>query len=197
MSVIALLRVTSVGAAMLALAACAVPSAPPYGQTEEDEGERFRAAVLTAVDCRTMAARNRRYVNLSTRMPLADLAEASLPQMTDPRFATSGEIATLDAWTRDVGACWNQLLLVTYTTLPGFGPIIEQGRDNDDAVYVMLARHKLTWGQGVMRLKVNRTELRAALIAQADQITARIGNAQEAERNRRTTILSSVIRILP
>jgi hypothetical protein len=83
------------------------------------------------------------------------------------------------------------------TTLPGFGPIIEQARDKDDAVYVMLARHKLTWGQGVMRLKINRTEMRGALIARADQIDARIGSAQEEERNRRTTILSSVIRILP
>ncbi len=195
--VVAPMRGTCFGAALLALTACAVPPAPPYGQTDADNSERFRAAVQTAIDCRTTAARDRRYVDLGTRMPLEDIAEANLPQMIDPQFTTSGEIALLDAWTGDVGACRDQLLLVTYTTLPGFGPIIEQARDDDDAIYVMIARHKLTWGQGVMRLKVNRTKMRAALIAYADQINERTANMAEEVRNRRAMILSSVIRVLP
>jgi hypothetical protein len=196
-NMIALLRFAGFGAAMLVLAACMVSPGRSYIQTGPDEVEQFRAAVREAVNCRTAAARNQRYAGLDVRMPLADIAEASLPQMIDPHLATSDEIATLDGWTRDVGACRDRLLPVTYATLPSFGPIIEQARDNDDAVYVMITQHKLTWGQGVMRLKVNQTELRAALIARTDQLIVRIGNAQEQERNRRTTILSSVIRILP
>jgi hypothetical protein len=194
---IALLRFSGFGAAMLALAACTVLPGRSYTQTGEDDIERFRATVQEAVNCRTAAARNQRYADLDVRMPLADIAGASLPQMIDPHLATSDEIVALDAWTRDVGACREQLLTVTYATLPSFGPIIEKARDNDDLVFVMLAQHKLTWGQGVMRLKVNQTELRAALIARADEIVARIGKAEEEERNRRATILSSVIRSLP
>jgi hypothetical protein len=196
-NMITLSRFAGFGAAMLVLAACMASPGRSYIQTGQDEVEQFRAAVREAVNCRTAAARNQRYADLDVRMPLADIAEASLPQMTDPNLATSDEIATLDAWTRDVGACRDRLLPVTYATLPSFGPIIEQARDNDDEVYVMVTQHKLTWGQGIMRLKVNQTELRAALIARADQIIARTGNAQEEERNRRATILSSVIRIIP
>ncbi len=48
-----------------------------------------------------------------------------------------------------------------------------------------------------MRLKSNRTELRARLIARADQVIAEIDKLQQEQLNRRTTILSSVIRILP
>jgi hypothetical protein len=69
-------------------------------------------------------------------MPLTTLAEASLPQMIDPHLATSDEIAALDAWTQDVGACRDRLPRVAYATLSCFGPIIEQARDNDDAVYL-------------------------------------------------------------
>jgi hypothetical protein len=48
-----------------------------------------------------------------------------------------------------------------------------------------------------MRLKADQTELRTALISRADEIMSRVGTAQEAERNRRATILGPVIRILP
>ena len=150
-----------------------------------------------AIDCRATATSNPRYSILNVHMPLDDVGKATLPEMIDSHLATSDEVAALDAWTRDVGDCRDQLLQVTYASLPSFGPIIEQARDKDDSVYVMLALHKLTWGQGVVRLMANRTDLRTALITRADEVIARVGAAQEEERNRRATILSSVIRILP
>jgi hypothetical protein len=87
---------------------------------------------------------------------------------------------------------------VTAANARGWSALLEdRARDKDDPIYVMLAHQKLAWGQGVIRLKADQTELRTALISRADEIMARVGTAQEAERNRRATILSSVIRILP
>jgi hypothetical protein len=166
-------------------------------QTGQDNIEQFQSATQMAVACRAIAARKPRYSALVAHMPLDDLSQATLPQMMDQHHVTIDEVAALDGWTHDVGDCRNPLLSVTYASLPSFGPLIEQARDRDDSVYVMLAHHNLTWGQGVMRLKADQTELRTALITRADELMARIGTAQEAERDRRATILSSVIRILP
>jgi hypothetical protein len=195
-SPISVRRFIILGAAAWALAACAT-SGLSHRQAEQDDIEQFQSATQTAVECRTTAASNPRYSVLTAHMPLDDLSRATLPQMIDQHHATIDEVTALDGWTHDVGACRDLLLRVTYANVPSFGPIIEQARDKDDSVYVMLAHHKLTWGQGVMRLKADQTELRTALITRADEIMARVGTAQEAERNRRATILSSVIRILP
>lgn len=64
-------------------------------------------------------------------------------------------------------------------------------------MFVQLAEHELTWGQAIMRLRSNRTRLRADLIAHSDQVVAEVGQAQHEHLNCRATILSSVIRILP
>jgi hypothetical protein len=88
-------------------------------------------------------------------------------------------------------------LQVTYNTLPSFGPIIEAARDRDDATFVQLTERKVTWGEAVMRLRKTRTTLRADLTAHADQVLAELGKQEEEQRNRRATILSSIMRVLP
>ena len=166
-------------------------------QKSQDDLQRFVVAAQDAVGCRATAARNPRYLVLDRHMPLADVGSASLPQMLDRTLATGAEVSALDAWDHDVNACRERLLQVTDRTLPSFGPIIEASRDADDAVFVKLAQHRLTWGEAVMRLKDNRTKLRASVVDRADQVTAELGRAQQEQLGRRTAILSSVIRILP
>lgn len=184
-------------AASLLLGACAAPSQIATMQKTEDYLQRFVTAAQEALDCRAAAARGPRYQALNRHMPLADVGSATLPQMLDPAFATSAEVEALAAWTRDANACREPLLQVTDDTLPSFGPIIEASRDADDAVFVKLAQHRLTWGEAVMGLKDNRTKLHASVIDRADQVTAELGRAQQEQLTRRTAILSSVIRILP
>ena len=75
---------------------------------------------------------------------------------------------------------------MTDETLPAFGPIIEASRDDDDAVFVKLAQHRLTWGEAVMRLKDNRTRLRASVVDRGDQVLADLGRAQQEQLGRRT-----------
>jgi hypothetical protein len=196
-SQIAVWRFGVVPAIAWALAACATSERLSPRWTEPAGIEQLQEAIRTATDCRVAAASNPRYSILVGHMPLDDVGKATLPEMIDPYLATSDEVTALDAWTRDVGACRDQLLQTAYANLPSFGPIIERARDKDDSVYVMLAHRKLTWGQAVMRLRADRTELRAGVITRAEEMIARVGAAQEEERNRRATILSSVIRIIP
>jgi hypothetical protein len=117
--------------------------------------------------------------------------------MTDRGLATRAQISALDAWSHDLNACREQLLQVTYNTLPSFGPIIEAARDRDDATFVQLTERKMAWGEAVMRLRKTRTTLRADLTAHADQVLAELGKQEEEQRNRGATILSSIIRVLP
>jgi hypothetical protein len=180
----------------LAVAACAGLPQLEIRNSELDL-QRFVVATNDAIACRTAAAQNPRYRILDERMPLTDIGSASLPQMTDPDLATRAQILALDTWSRDLNRCREPLLQATYNTLPSFGPIIEAARDEDDATFVQLTEHKVTWGKAVTQLKRNRTTLRANLTAGADQVLAELGKQEQEQLNRRATIVSSIIRTLP
>jgi hypothetical protein len=184
------------GAMPLIASACVGPPQLEMRNLELDL-QRFVAAADDAIACRATAAQNPRYRILAERMPLTDIGPASLSQMTDPDLATPAQMSALDAWSHDLNACREQLLQVTYQALPSFGPIIEAARDEDDATFVQLTERKVTWGEAVMRLKRNRTTLRANLTARADQVLAELGKQEQEQLNRRATILSSIIRALP
>ncbi|HQT79048.1 MAG TPA: hypothetical protein PLD10_18500 [Rhodopila sp.] len=179
------------------LGACTGAVQQAQMQHAQDNLNRFLAATQQAVSCRVTAAQSPRFEILNRRMPLTDVGAATLPQMIAPGYASSAEVSALDEWLRVVNTCRGQLLQATTNTLPSFVPIIEASRDNDDAAFVGLARHKHTWGETIMRLKDNRTRFRAALIARADQAGADLSTLQQQQLDRRATVLSSVIRILP
>jgi hypothetical protein len=180
----------------LVAAACADPSQLKMRDIQVDL-QRFVAATNDAVACRAAAAQNPRYRMLDEHMPLTNIGSASLYQMANPYLATRAEISALDAWSHDLNACREQLLDITNNTLPSFGPIIEAGANEDDATFVQLAEHKLAWGEAVMQLRINSTKLRAALITRADQVLGELAKLEQEQLNRRTTILSSIIRIFP
>jgi hypothetical protein len=163
----------------------------------EADLQHFIAATNDAVACRAAAAENPRYRVLDERVPLKNIGTASLPQMADRRLASRAEIAALSVWSHDLSACRERLLQVANSTLPSFGPIIENAANEDDATLVQLTQQKISWGAAVMQLKRNRTKLRSDLISRADQVIGQLGKMQQEQLNRRTTILSAVIRILP
>jgi hypothetical protein len=158
---------------------------------------KFRAAAQDALTCRATASANPRYTLLAAHVNLDDVGAATLPQMVDPAHATPEEIAALDAWSREVNTCRERLLVSVDTTLPSFGPLIERGRDDDDAIFVKLAEQKISWGEAVVALKTNRTRLRGDIVAKADQVDAGFNKLRQDQLNRRTDLLSSAIRILP
>lgn len=116
----------SLVAAMLTLCTCAGPSQLSATRKTQVDLQRYLAATQDAIECRNTAAGKPQYQVLDYHMPLKDIGAATLPQLIDPKFATGGEISALDAWTRDVNACRTVLLQATESTLPAFGPIIEE-----------------------------------------------------------------------
>jgi hypothetical protein len=190
-------RCVAAGAVAIALLGACAASLPQSRVDAQNSLRRFREAARDAVQCRATAARNPRYQILNQHMPLANIDDANLAQMIDQRFATNSEIAVLDAWTRDVNRCLERLLRDTNATISAFGPIIEASWNDDIAVFVKLAHRQIGWGEAVMRLKSNTTKLRADVIARADQVSAEISKMEQAQFNRRTAIITSVIGILP
>lgn len=183
--------------AVLLLGACTDQEQKAQVQALDTALQRARTATQEAIDCRAHLAQESRFRILERRMPLMDIGSATLPQLADPAHATAKEIVALDAWSRDLNTCRERLLQALNTTLPSLGPIVEASRDDDAAAFVALAHQRSTWGDTVAQLMKNRTKLRAALIDQANQTVADISKLQQQQFDRRTTILSSVIRILP
>ena len=178
-------------AALSVLASCGASQLfTPYASRANLQ--RFAAAAQAAMECRAAAARNPQYRILDRRIPLADVGAATLHQMADPDLVASSEVAALDAWLGELNACREKLLQAANDTLPAFGPIIEASRDDDDAIFVELAQHKLTWGNAVMRLKSTRTKLSADLIARADQTLGESRRLEQEQLNRRVKLLSAV-----
>lgn len=184
-------------AALPLLASCAVQSQYAGTQATRDNLARFARAVDEAADCRARAARHPAYGVLRRHMPLINIGTATLPQAADADLATENEVRALDAWTRDLNTCRERLLQEIDTTVPTLGPVIEQARNDDAAVFVRLARRELTWGDAVLHLMRNRTALRAGLVSGANQLIRDLAEVQQAQLGRRTAVLSSIIRILP
>jgi hypothetical protein len=187
--------------AMALLGACADSESRSQMKAQKMQAQenlrRFREAAQQAIHCRAEAARNSRYDVLNEHMPLTDLDDATLAQMTDRELATDSEIAALDSWTRDMNRCLEPLLREANATIPSFGPIVEASWDSDTVVFVKLAHRETTWGEAVIRLKSNTTKMRADLIARADQVSAQISKVDQTEYNRSTSIITSIIGVLP
>lgn len=166
-------------------------------RSTENSLRDFRAAAQRATECRALAARNPRYHILQEHMPLTDIQAATLSQMASQKFATKDEISALGYWTSDLNACLEPLLQKADATIPGIGPILEAWWDDDNVVFVKLVHHQVTWGEVVVRLRSNRTKMRANAIARADRVSEDISKMELAQFNRRTAIVSSVIGILP
>ena len=187
----------AIGIGASVLAGCAAPEQQMNLMATKRNLAKFISAAQDEAACSAAAGANPAYAPLRPHMPWEDIGQASLSQMTDQSHATDEEIAALDTLNRALAQCRNQLLAVTQSTLPSFGPLIEHGRDQDDAVFVKLAERKITWGDAVMALKANRTALRSDVIANAEKVDSNLDKMQQNQINRRTTLLSSVIRIIP
>ncbi len=72
-------------------------------------------------------------------MPLVDVNEATLTQMTDMSLATRNDYYVIADWQRDIRACRARLLEVIERADRLYVPIVLTGWNNDDQVLVLLA----------------------------------------------------------
>ena len=117
--------------------------------------------------------------------------------MADPELATKGEISALNAWISDLQPCRDRLIQVIIITLPSFRPTFENGWNDDEAVFVKLARHKISWGDTILALKGNAVKLQTEVISHAEQVLAELEKQEQTQISRRTALISSIIGKLP
>jgi hypothetical protein len=138
------------------------------------------SSIRAGSECRSSVSSTPEYRSLAQHMPLVDVNEATLTQMTDTSLATRNDYYVISDWQSDIRACRARLLEVIERADPLYVPIVLTGWNNDDEVLVLLAQRKLTWGDAVMRLRVNRAE---TLTKVADQLSRSMAQLNQ-ERGR-------------
>lgn len=159
--------------------------------------DTVESATQQGVRCRTSISSKPGYRILAAHFPLVDIEEATLPQMKDESLANREEDVALAAWQQDIRLCGNQLVDFARQTTPAYVPIIIATWNKDDEVFVQLARRKMAWGDAVMRLKANRTELLTKVADQLSRMTRELNERQQKALDRRASYLDSLLGLVP
>ena len=189
-------RVVVPGVAVLLLVGCSNALSQSRLQAQ-DNLRRFRAAGQREINCRAAAARNPHYQILRQDMPLTNFAAITLSEMSNQNFATKNEILALNSWTSDINACLEPFIQETDATIPSIGPIMEASWNDENVVFVRLAHHRMKWGEAVTVLRTDKIKLRSDLIDRADKVSEELSRIELARFNRRTSVITTVLGILP
>ena len=173
-------------------AACASSDIESRGLAETAE-----SSIRAGSECRSSVSGTPEYRSLAQHMPLVDVNEATLTQMTDTSLATRNDYYVIADWQRDIRACRARLLEVIEREDPLYVPIVLIGWNNDDEVLVLLAQRKLTWGDAVMRLRVNRAETLTKVADQLSRSMAQLNQEKEAALSRRVSFINAVLKAIP
>jgi hypothetical protein len=155
------------------------------------------STIRAGVECRSSISAKLEYRSLAQHMPLVNVNEATLTQMTDTSLATRDDYRVIADWQHDIRACRDQQLEAIARAAPLYIPVVLAGWNNDDEVLVLLARRKLAWGDAVMRLRVNRAETLAKVADQLSRTMAQLNQEQQAALNRRVSFINALIGAIP
>jgi hypothetical protein len=159
--------------------------------------DTLESGAQLGMQCRSSIAAKPEYRVLAVHLPLADVEQASLTQMIDRSLADQEEVSALVAWQRDVRGCGDQLIDLARRTIPAYVPIVIAAWNKDDEVFVLLARRKIAWGDAVLRLKANRSELLTKVTDQLSRMTTELNQRKQMELNRRASYFDSLLSVVP
>jgi hypothetical protein len=155
------------------------------------------SAIRAGIECRSSVSGNPEYLSLAKHLPLVDINEATLPQMTDMSSATGDDYYVIADWQRDLHACRHRLLEIIERTDPLFVPIALTGWSDDDEVLVLLARRKLGWGDAIMRLRFKRAETLTKVADQLSRMMAQLNQERQAALTRRVSFINALVGTIP
>jgi len=95
-----------------------------------------------------------------------------LAQISDPNYPNPEEIAAILAGHPRLKACQQQALDGVVRSTPRLVPVLSQAYAEGDNDTVLLTQRKLTWGQSNTRRRDRALTMQAAIIAEADRVTA-------------------------
>ena len=183
---------------LLVVILCLPGAACTSGDIESRElVDTAESSIRAGIECRSSVSSTPEYRSLAQHMPLVDVNEATLTQMTDTSLATRTDYYVIADWQRDIGACRTRLLEVIERTDPLYVPIVLTGWNNDDQVLVLLAKRKLTWGEAVMRLRVNRAETLTKVADQLAGSMAQLNQERQAALSRRASFINALVKAIP
>jgi hypothetical protein len=181
---------------LLAVVLCLMGAACASSDTESKELlDTAQTSIRAGSECRSSVSSMPEYRSLAKHMPLVDVNEATLTQMTDTSFATRNDYYVIADWQRDIRACRARPLEVIEREDPLYVPIVLTGWNNDDVV--LLAQRKLTWSDAVMRLRANRAEMLAKVADQLSWSMAQLNQEREAALSRRVSFINAVLKAIP
>ena len=164
---------------------------------EKELVDTAESSIRAGIECRSSVSGTPEYRSLAPHMPLVNVNEATLTQMTDTSLATPNDYNVIADWQRDIRACRARLLEVIERTDPLYVPIVLTGWNNDDEVLVLVAQRKLAWGDAVMRLRANRAEMLAKAADQLSRSMAQLNQERQAALARRVSFINAVLKAIP
>ena len=159
--------------------------------------ETAESSIRAGTECRSSVSGRPEYRSLAQHMPLVDVNEATLTQMTDTSLAIRNDFYVIADWHRDIRACRVRLLEVIEREDPLYVPIVLTGWNNDDEVLVLLAQSKIAWGDAVMRLRANRAETLTKVADQLARSMAQRTQEREAALSRRVSFINALVKAIP
>jgi hypothetical protein len=183
---------------LLVVIVCLMGAACTSADIESRElTETAESSIRAGTECRSSVSGTPEYRSLAQHMPLVDVNEATLTQMTDTSLATRNDYYVISDWQRDIRACRARLLEVIERADPLYVPIVLTGWNNDDEVLVLLAQRKLAWGEAIMRLRANRAETLTKVADQLSRSMAQLNQEKQAALSRRASFINALIKGIP
>jgi hypothetical protein len=120
-----------------------------------------------------------------------NVRDATLQQLSDTSLATKQEIDAILLLYPRLQACRRATLEGFVNTMPGVVPMLAKTySDNDDDV-VLLIQGKLAWGEAVRRWRDRASAAQAAMLTEAQRVTAALEQSHEAELARRQAAIQA------
>jgi hypothetical protein len=150
-----------------------------------------------AVACYRSIASEARYQHLTRLLPLAAPFRASVIQMINTARANDAEISALTAWTQDLQKCRRQVIGYVRQSSPLSLALVLSAWADEDAVFVGVIQHKLSWGVAATRLRAIQVKLLSGLTDRAIEIDAQLNSAKQAELSRRVAFFDALTNLAP
>jgi len=128
---------------------------------------------------------------------LGSAFDATLPQMTDTRLASPGDITSLGTWLKNLEECRHEISRIALRDFPTALAILVTAWNKEDETFILLATQKLTWGKAIMAIRASHAEMLNALVRQAQQLAQQASAERQAELSRRIALFTALTNLAP
>lgn len=134
-------------------------------------GMRERQIVGQGVSCFTAVYNSPEFAPLRSHEPL-NIHDATLAQLADPSFVTTGEATAVSATEPRIRQCQNELATQYESLAPRIAELLRHSYRDIEDDEILLIQRKLTWGEATKRRRDRTLLLEAAVHTEAERLAA-------------------------